>query len=136
MSFRFRTDQSAFHCSGFNWSPSHSNSLRLNEIAASISSALRFCIPICPLPSPTRNITSDYISRLPHRSVLGPPSLSPFCSSAFLRILYHFRERGPGYEASDCIATMVQQKKRCYYVRQWRRNHGGWRPCMFSQDPL
>ena len=48
----------------------------------------------------TRNITSDYISRLLHRSVPGR-SLSPFSSSAFLLILYHFRERGPGYEARE-----------------------------------
>ena len=41
-----------------------------------------------------RNITSDYISRLPHRSVPGPLSLSPFSSSAFLRILYHLESGG------------------------------------------
>ena len=67
----------------------------------------------------TRNITSDYISRLPHRSVPGPLalSLSPFSSSAFLRILYHFRERGPGYvytytRLGDNVRPAPQRKRR------------------------
>ena len=109
VSFRFRTDQIAFRCSGFNWSPSHSDSLKLNEIAASISSAVRFCIALtctreCGFvcmgalthtlrTQLTRNIASDYITRLPHRSVPGP-SLSLRFPRPLFSVYYIILESG------------------------------------------
>ena len=50
-----------------------------------------------------RCITSDYISRLPHRTAPGPLSLPRFSRffplSFFLRFRLLERERGPGFEA-------------------------------------